>query len=276
MRRPLNDGGRTPSAGAGARFGGRPGTNFQRTGGKDGPQKGGKPAIDKRRRREKTTTRDEDLDAWAEADQAADEFISKHVDRPETASEPLPYDPKQLQLKDLAADWPNTPVSTIGVTESVIQKIEWLSKRIPHGYVTPQDLAQRYLKGDFVRFESEEEKQEVVKIAFEEKAKREKAGEEGTIHKAVPGRFRLRKDPVFMSLADSEKVDDKNFLLNSNVKGEYGKVAKHSYGFLDETARLLNNNETYGPVQAQKLLDRIQSLIPQARAGRVQKQKAKA
>jgi len=200
-----------------------------------------------------------------------DAYIAKYVDRPPNPTEPLPYNPTKMTLDDLRSDWPNTPMSTPGMTESVIQKIEWLARRLPHGYQSPEQIAEHYLKGNLTRFESEEEKQLVLKIASDMSAKTKQESDEGTLHKHELPRFQIVEDPAFTSI--SGKSADKSYLVETGVKGDYGLAEKQKYPFLQNAAKVLTNNNTYGPVQMQKLLDRVQALIPQGRGAAAQQAK---
>lgn len=227
-----------------------------------GQRKGAqRPKGDKRRR--KARTDDEDYEDEGALNAQADEFINKYVNPPMNPTERLPYNPQNLTLNDFKADWPNTAMSTASMTESVVQKMEVLASRLPHGYQSPEQLAEHYLKGKLTRFESEEEKQLVLQIASDMSAKTKQESAEGTLHKHETPRFQIVEDPAFTSIGS--KADDKSQLVQTGVKGEYGEVVKQRYPFLQNAARMLNHNETYGPASSQKLLDRIQALIPQGR-----------
>lgn len=224
------------------------------------PPQAGAKKVDKRRRRAPKPEDQTEIDEVALENQM-NNYISKYIDRPENPLEAVPYEPKDAKVEDLRSDWPNTPLSTTGITESVVQKIEWLARRLPHGYQSPEDIAEHYLKGNLTRFESEEEKQLVLKIASEKSAERS----EEMKNKPFPRnpRFRAIENTNFASLQGKES--DKNFLLNSSVKGDYLEETQQKYPFLQNAARMLANNGSYGPTQSQKLLDRVQALIPQGR-----------
>lgn len=201
-----------------------------------------------------------------------DEYITKFVDRPENPTEPIPYNPKPLKLDDLRVDWPNTPLSNSGLTESVVQKIQWLARRLPHGYQSPEQLADRYLKNEFISFESEEEKKQVLKIASELTTQAKQDLAEGSKTKAeVPFSHRFA-DVDFASLGSKE--GDANFLLQAGIKGGYAEASKQPYPFLQSAARMLNNNGSYGPASSRRLLSRVQGLIPQRGAAAQQARKA--
>lgn len=219
---------------------------------------------DRRRRlAPKNEGKDDEIDDKL-AKEELENFITQYIDRPANPTQPLPYNPTKLTLDDLKSDWPNTPLSTSGATESIIQKIEWLARRLPHGYQSPEQIAEHYLKGNLTRFESDEEKATVLKLASELSAKTKTEAEDGTLHKHEQPRFRIVEDAAFASLAS--KSGDKAHLIDTGVKGTYGEAQPQKYAFIHNAERILNNNETYGPMQAQKLLARVQALIPQARA----------
>lgn len=216
--------------------------------------------VDKRRRRAPRPEDQEEVDQGA-LDKKMDDYISTYVDRPENPTEPVLFEPKDAKIDDLRSDWPNTPLSATGITESVVQKIEWIARRLPHGYQSPEQIAEHYLKGNLTRFESEEEKQLVLKIASEMSAKRKEEVQERPFPKHP--RFRHVQDTSFTSLQGKES--EKNFLLNTTVKGDYVDNTEQKFPFMQNVARMLGNNETYGSIQSQKLLARLQALIPQGR-----------
>lgn len=220
-----------------------------------------------RRRRTAPKEDEDELDAQ-NVNQQMEEYISKYVDRPANPTEPLPYKPSKLTLDDLRSDWPNTPLSTSGMTESVIQKVAWLARRLPHGYQSPEQIAEHYLKGNLTRFESNEEREMVLKLASELSAKTKTESEDGTLHKHETPRFAIVEEPTFTSLAS--KAGDKGHLMNTTIKGDYGQAQQQKYAFMQSAGRILGNNETYGPVQSEKLLARVQALIPQGKAGGAQ------
>jgi len=192
-----------------------------------------------------------------------DKYINNNIDPPLNPTEAIPYTPHRTTVDELRADWPNTPLSPTGLTESVQQRIEWLARRLPHGYVTPGQLAERYHKGEFVRFESEEEKQKVLEIAADLAKQRaakltERKGQE------VPA-----EDMAFEDVSSRSK--DRNILADTYVKGTYPPLEKQKMPFLDTIVRNLRNNETYHGAETEKFIETIQGLIP-AQAGRGSRQ----
>lgn len=183
-----------------------------------------------------------------------DDYMTKHIDRPDNPTEAITYNPKRQSSEDLQKDWPNTPLSSTGLTASVVQKIEWLARRIPHGYQTPEQLAEHFAKGNLTKFESEEEKQMVLKIAQDMAKQRaekitEKKGEQ--------------VQPKDMSMVDLNTAsDDKQSFLNDMVKGQFTELEKQRMPFLDNILKTLRNNETYNPRETNKFMAKVQSMMP--------------
>ena len=196
-------------------------------------------------------------------DEEIDKYIEEVIDPSPIATEALPYTPKEHTTDELRLDWPNTPLSGSGLTESVIQKVTWLAKRLPHGYWTPRQIAERYEEGYMVRFNSEGEKETVLKLAAVMANKRaaktsEKSGEE-----VQAG------DMQFESLG--ERADEKGRLTDSMTRGMYPVPGKQSNQVMDGVMRQLDNNATYRSEDAEKFKGRIERLIGmvggRARAG---------
>lgn len=251
---------RRPAAPGGQRSGARPAP---------GQQKG----PDKRRRRA-VHRADGEQGADDGLDERIEENIAKYIDRPENPTEPITYAPNQMSLDELKVDWPNTPLTSAGLTESIVQKLRWLAKRLPHGYRSPQQLAQDLLAKKFVAFESEAEKQEVIKVAKELSAEFEQAIAEGTKKHSDVYNFHTasQKKGNFVSVNDQE--GDNKYLIESNIQGSYAQPQKQPYPFMQNAARMLFNNGSYGPESSQKLLARVGALIPQRGAAAQQAQKA--
>lgn len=255
---------RRPGQGQGQRMG----QGQTRGPGQQGAGRGGKKGLDRRLRR--APEQEEEFDEQG-FEKEFQEYVTKYVDRPDNPTQPLPYNPTRLTLDDLKSDWPNTPLSTSGMTESVIQKVQWLARRLPHGYQSPEQIAEHYLKGNLTRFESEEEKKTVLKLAAELSANTKRESDDGTLHKHETPRFAIVEDPAFTSVAS--KAGDKGHIMSTSVRGDYGQAQQQKYAFMQTAEKVLSNNETYGPVQSQKLLARVQALIPQSRPGGAQQTK---
>lgn len=183
-------------------------------------------------------------------DEQINDYVAKVIDRPVNPTEPIEYVPgENMSIEELRKDWPNIPLSSTGLTESVQQRIEALAHRLPHGYQTPMQLVERYRKGKLTRFESEEEKEIVLKLAAE--VQQQKADEivekKGTVVKA--------KDMTFEDL--SSRSGERNALADAYVKGTYPALEKQKMPFLDQIARNLRNNYTYNAMQSEEFLKAI-------------------
>merc|ERR1712000_307298 len=225
------------------------------------------PKIDKRiRRRDQRTARkaaEEDEDEL-DIEEKVGHYINTVIDPPPNPTEEIIHKPGQdMSIESLRADWPNTPLSATGLTETVQQRIEWLAHRLPHGYQTPQQLAERYVKGYFTRFESEEEKKEVVHLAEEMAQKR--ADE-------ITERKNVEVKPRDMSFDDVvSRQAERQGLADTYVRGKYAEVQKQKMPFLDHVVENLNNNVTYKGPETDQFIQTVQKLMAAGRPGQAQK-----
>lgn len=171
--------------------------------------------------------------------------------------------PENLKLEDLHIDWPTVPSGKIGMVETVSSKLRWMARRMQHGYDTPHELAQRMHRGEMVQFQSDKEKQEVLKLAKELAEKRadrllERKGEQVSI-----------RDPSFKAVAEG----DRDFLANEFVKGIYSPTAEspankkentkkqsgsnQQHSLLSHVDSILANNHTYRRRDREQLLSTI-------------------
>ncbi|KIW83884.1 hypothetical protein Z517_03130 [Fonsecaea pedrosoi CBS 271.37] len=217
--------------------------------------------TDRRVRRlvEKTKTslaEEEDAAAFAAEDlpSRVENYINTIVDPPANPTTELPHLPgEELSVTELRKDWPNTPLTNSGLVESVQQRIEWLAHRIPHGYQTPGQLAEWYTKGYFTRFESEAEKEEVLKLA-QEVAKLEADKEtEKTNVEVQP------KDVSFEDVV--ARAAERKGLADTYARGVYPQVKKQKMPFLDQIVRNLNNNATFPHGKTEQFMQTVQKVI---------------
>lgn len=225
-------------------------------------------------RRSRRSDDDEDGAANAQLEASMDDYITKYIDRPDNATTYLPYNPQPLSLSDLKQDWPNTPLSTSGLSESVTQTLSGLSSRLAHGYMSPNHLAEHFLKGKLTRFESAAEKELVLERAAQmvQDQTSKTDLELSPLKKPSPDALKLADTHEFVALA--HKADEKKFLVDESVRGVYSAVEKQRYPFLDNVVKNLRNNSTYGEVQSKRVLERIAKLLPQG--GQAKKAAAKA
>lgn len=169
------------------------------------------------------------------------------------------HEPEDVSLEDLRVDWPSIATGNVGMVESVQEKLRWMSRRMQHGYDTPQELAERLHECEMVHFESAEEKEQVLKAARELVK-----GIPSWVSKR-PGLHRRARDVTFQSVGDR----DRTVLGDEFIKGHYPPIEgdkKQSHRFLDEVVRILGTNETYHAREKGQLLDTIQKLLPQPQA----------
>jgi hypothetical protein len=183
--------------------------------------------------------------------------VDERLHGPKPEPKPVPYEPKAPTMEELRLDWPATAIDSTGLAESAQQKLEFLAKRIPHGYVSPQELADRFHKGQMVHFESEEERTEVLSIATELAQSR---ADMLTERKGEPT---AAEDMSFRDVS----AEEKGRLGAKMVKGEYPALQTHKLPFLNQVCRNLRNNGTYHEMETTKFMEKIQSLLPANRGG---------
>jgi hypothetical protein len=170
---------------------------------------------------------------------------------------PVSYEPKATTMEELRLDWPATAIDGKGLAESAQQKLEFLAKRLPHGWLSRQELAERFHKGQMVHFESAEEQKEVLAIAAE-------------LAKSRADMLTERKGepiaPEDMSFGDVS-AEEKGRLGAKMVKGEYPALQTHRMPFLNQVERNLRNNGTYHEMETGKFMEKIESLLPANRGG---------
>jgi hypothetical protein len=169
---------------------------------------------------------------------------------------PLPYKPHEHKTEELRLDWPNTPLSTTGLTESVMQKVTFMAQRLPHGHWTPSQIAARYEEGYMVRFESEDEKARVLELAAQ------LANERAQTQTEASGETVEAQQMGFKSLAEGERGAEATGLVEKMVRGKYDEEGgKQSRAFLDSVVRQLGNNESYDGEDTRKFVGRVEALI---------------
>lgn len=251
------------------------GGRFQRGSNADAPLRAQrrKPPTDRRMamsrgkgKEDKDSERDADIE---DIDEKVNDYVAKCIDRPVNPTEAIEYVPgENMSMEEFRKDWPNIPLSSTGLTESVQQRIEQLAHRLPHGYQTPMQLVERYRKGKFTRFESEEEKETVLKLAME--VSQQKADE--IVEKK--GTEVSAKDMTFNDL--STRPDERNALADAYVKGAYPPLEKQKMHFLDHIARNLRNNYTYNALQSDEFMNAISGMTGSSQAQQQQGGQPKA
>lgn len=207
-----------------------------------------------------------DDDDMLDLGEQVEAYVRDNVDFPVNPTEESDHVPgKNMSLEELRKDWPNTPLTATGLAESVQQRIEFLAHRLPHDYQTPMQLVERYRKGKLTRFESEEEKETVIKLATElaQHKANDLMDKKGTDVQA--------KDMSFSDIAG--RTNERQGLTEAYVKGVYPVPPKQKMSFMDDIAKALNNNETYNTLQSEEFLKYIEAAVD-AHQGHAQQKRA--
>ncbi|KPI36208.1 uncharacterized protein AB675_8933 [Cyphellophora attinorum] len=189
-------------------------------------------------------------------------------------TEPIPYVPAEQSVEELRKDWPDTPLSPAGLTEGVIQKLNFLARDLPHGYWTPRQIAERLVDGGLIKLEDDggEHKDKVLRwaeIYLAEKRAKEKSFQ-ASLSNPRPGLSKL--DPWtssgFVSVAEQQrtrKEEDSGetpwTVIDTSVRGLYPQLPTGQRPLYAGIARQLRNNETYGPSDSKLVLGRVQALV---------------
>lgn len=234
---------------------GRPGATGAARGGAGRPNakaRGANAAGSRRQRRR----RDDDEDPSEAGRESELDAVFKEV---QNASKPktVRYTPVTYDAAALKDTWPSLPTGTTGSTGTVMERLNLMSRRYGHGYVSPQELAKRLFEGERVFFSSEEEKKtvmaEVTRLAQDRADKLSQR----------KGDLIEPEDTSFASIKD----EDRKALMGQIVRGEYEGWQKGTvrHPVLDEVQRQLYNNETYRMTGKQaEFMGKFQSLLASA------------
>jgi hypothetical protein len=199
--------------------------------------------------------------------QALQRHLEQTADPSPLPQKPIPYEPRNHDTQELRLDWPNTPLTSSGLTESVIQKVTWLARRLPHGHWTPSQIAERYEEGHMIRFASEDEKTKVLELAAQLANARADKMTERTQQAVDP------KDMSFQSLMDGKHKPETMGVLDAMARGVYQQPGKQERAFMDGIVKKLSMNETYKGIDADKFMGRVRKLIGSVTGGSVPKGK---
>ncbi|QKX53999.1 uncharacterized protein TRUGW13939_01081 [Talaromyces rugulosus] len=239
-----------PGAGGFRRSGYNNNNNFNNNNNKGGNKgRGGKKPRDKNaRKRQQGEEAGEDVRA-AEIEEIFNEQKAKEL---QVATR---YTPVQYDVSKLQETWPSLPIGTTAQAGSVLEKLNFLSRRFPNGYEPPHELAKRLFDGERVIFRSDEEK----KAAIEEFNK--------LAHKRAD-RLTQRKGEVVEPEAagfTSTSKEDQSAFVGQLVQGKYATQQNQSNPVLGEIERQLFNNETYRTAGKQSgFMAKMESLIASA------------
>ncbi|RAO72738.1 uncharacterized protein BHQ10_008750 [Talaromyces amestolkiae] len=228
---------------------GRPGATGGAAGRPNAKGRGANAAGPRRQRRR----RDDDEDPSEGGRENDVEAVFKEVrdaSRPKTVR----YTPVTYDATTLKDTWPSLPTGKTGSTGTVVERLNLMSRRYGHGFVSPQELAKRLFEGERVFFSSEEEKKtvmaEVTRLAQDRADKLTQR----------KGDMVEPEDSSFASIKD----EDRKALVGQIVRGEYEGWQKGTvrHPVLDEVQRQLYNNETYRMTGKQaEFMGKFQSLL---------------
>jgi hypothetical protein len=174
---------------------------------------------------------------------------------------PVDYSPAEQTLAELSKDWPNTPMSAMGLSENVVQKMSWLARDLPHEFWTPRQIAERLVDGRLVKFDSEDHKGKVMRwveeMLQEKRARKQKFCEAREIE-FLDGPQYGKESMEWKALEDQR---DKKVLVDDMVRGVYPELPTGQRPLIASVQRQLRNNESYGAMDSGKLLGRITTLI---------------
>ncbi|KAI4124770.1 MAG: hypothetical protein LQ347_005603 [Umbilicaria vellea] len=163
-----------------------------------------------------------------------------------------PYQIQDLTQELLVRGGPAVAVGEFGMAETVEERLRLLAKKSAmEGLAGRVDIIRRVMAGEFVRFENEQEKEEVLAEA-ERISKRDaelKSEETGEI---------VESDwTEFVGLEEAER----KAVVESMLKGEYAIEADGAEGIMAHLMRNASRNETYLPKDGSALLEKVRSLL---------------
>lgn len=156
---------------------------------------------------------------------------------------PVPFEHEPVTKEAYLRLGQNGATIAAGNLEGVLEdRLRLLAEPTQDGFRWPRDIAKRMLKGQFVSFESEEEKAAVLAAA-------EKVNT--TVKK---------EKRVFAPVATSSQ----GALVDSLIRGKYAdpKATPYKQAVLNDVARYASNNGTYLADDQSKLIRKIRSLLP--------------
>jgi hypothetical protein len=171
----------------------------------------------------------------------------------------VPYEAEEQSLALLKPEWPDTPLSATGLTESVVQKLNFLARYLPHDYWTPYQIAERFIKGELVRFTSEEQKAKVLQYAAQISSERQAYQKERAELKGRDAPPPPELDWAVKSVVGQEA--DYKGLVDIMARGVYPELPTGQRPLFAGIHRQLRNNETYVEGDTDKFMGRIEQLI---------------
>ncbi len=176
--------------------------------------------------------------------------------RIEDAGSRVPFEPSEITVDSLRVEGPLPAVAVgeVGMTEVVAETLRVLADRRAGSYEKIADLARKLHKGEFVRFDSDEEKDAVLL-----RAQRSSEVEAARLSERK-GEVVEPKDASFETLSE----DDRAALLGKLLQGYYkgpGEGQREG-GVLGEIKRATAKNETYVDRNTSSFVSKVSRMLP--------------
>ncbi|KAK2749809.1 hypothetical protein FQN55_003045 [Onygenales sp. PD_40] len=248
-------------------FGARPGTGVRGPQGNNnrGPNRGPKPTGPRRRSKNLSSQ-----DSGANSSSFRTEMTPQERAAEEAAYleqwendrvKPVRYAPQGSSVENLQRTWPALPIGETGPVEALHERLVWMSERYVNSFEPTDLLAQRIHKGEWVYFNSEQEKNEAVEAAKKMAAERAEMLTERKAEVIEP------EDMSFKPMNETQRKQ----LVSRLVTGEYEQEVKEerdtvpSHPFYTDVLRNLRNNPTYQGPHREQFLDVLATAMPKVK-----------
>ena len=176
-----------------------------------------------------------------------------------------PYQIQGVSQESLVGEGPAVVVGEFGMAELVEERLRLLARRsMMEGMAGREDVIRRVLAGEFVRFENEREKEEVL-------AEVTRIGKRGAeLRSEEKGEIVEPKATEFVGLEEAER----KAVVEGLLKGQYTIEREGAEGLLGHLMRSTSKNETYLPKDGSVLLEKVRTLLPAPKSRPAAKTKA--
>lgn len=176
-----------------------------------------------------------------------------------------PYQVQDVTQESLVGDGPAVAVGEFGMSEMVEERLRILTrKNMMEGFAGREGVMRRVMAGGFVRFENEQEKEELLAEA-ERMSQRE-----AELRSEEKGEVVESKWTEFVGLEEAER----NAVVESVLKGQYTIEAEGAEGIVGHLMRSTSRNETYLSKDGSALLEKVRTLLSTQKARPAAKPKA--
>ncbi|KAI9698455.1 MAG: hypothetical protein M1836_004036 [Candelina mexicana] len=162
----------------------------------------------------------------------------------------VPHEPTEITLESLIGSGPAIPLGEFGMRDTLTDRMITAARRRPGQFARLDHLAKRLIEGKFVRFESEDEEAQVIKLVDDMNA------EKASILTDRKG------EVVQKEAAGFETIDNENRgqIMEKLLAGRYHAV-KAGHNILADTLSTINRNESYMPDDREKLMRKVTELM---------------